>query len=467
VFLGTIELVSRRLDLVNRSGKAMGAMSALAKAERPQSGTGIPAPHPALIGKYRWVICALLFLGTTVNYVDRQVIGLLKPVLEQQFNWTESDYANIVFCFQLAYAIGLLLVGGVLDRIGVRLGFSLAVVFWSIAAVTNGFMRTVTGFCAARFGLGLAESANFPASIKAVGEWFPKKERALATGLFNSGTNVGALVTPLLVPWLYTTWGWPAAFYATGAIGMLWVFLWWPLYRSPEHHGSVSAAELEYIRSDSPDPPQKYPWSRMFVHRQTWAFFLGKFLTDPWWWFYLFWVPTFLNTQFGVTVDAKKIGPPIVVIFTLASVGSIGGGWLSSRLIKRGWSVNAGRKTAMLVCALAVVPIVFASKVAGMWSAVLLIGLAAAAHQGFSANLYTLVSDTVPRKAVSSVTGIGGMAGAVSGMLVAKLVGWVLDATGKNYLFPFLMAGFAYLVALAVIHLLLPRLQPMAIEPCG
>jgi len=439
-------------------------MPAAIKSERPQPDASTDVPQHGLIGKYRWVICALLFLGTTVNYVDRQVIGLLKPILEQEFKWTETDYANIVFSFQLAYAIGLLLVGGVLDRIGIRLGFSLAVVFWSIAAVGHGFMRTVTGFCAARFGLGLAEAANFPASIKAVGEWFPKKERALATGLFNSGTNVGALVTPLLVPWLYSKWGWPAAFYATGAVGMLWVFLWWPLYRSPEHHRSVSRAELEYIRSDPPDPPQKYPWSRMFAHRQTWAFALGKFLTDPWWWFYLFWVPTFLNTQFGVTVDPKKIGPPMVVIYTLASVGSIGGGWLSSHLIKRGWSVNAGRKTAMLICALAVVPIIFASKVAGMWSAVLLIGLAAAAHQGFSANIFTLVSDTVPRKAISSVTGIGGMAGAVGGMVIAKVVGWVLDATGKNYLIPFLMAGFAYLVALAVIHLLLPRLQQMEIK---
>jgi MFS transporter, ACS family, hexuronate transporter len=423
------------------------------------------SPLPAgSVGRFRWVICVLLFCGTTLNYVDRQVIGLLKPVLEQQFNWTESDYANIVFCFQLAYAIGLLLVGGVLDRIGVRLGFSLAAILWSIAAVTHGFMRTVTGFCAARFGLGLAESANFPASIKAVSEWFPKKERALATGLFNSGTNVGALLTPLLVPWLYTTWGWPAAFYATGAVGVLWVFFWWPIYRSPEHHSSVSPAELEYIRADPPDPPQRYPWVEMFAHRQTAAFFLGKFLTDPWWWFYLFWVPTFLNTQFGVTVDATEMGPPMVAIFSLASVGSIVGGWLSSHLVKRGWSLNAGRKTAMLVCATAVVPIIFASRVTGMWSAVLLIGLAAAGHQGFSTNLYTMVSDTVPRKAVSSVIGIGGMAGAASGMLIAKLVGWVLDATNKNYLIPFLMAGFAYLVALAVIHLILPRLQPMVLE---
>ncbi|MEI6784814.1 MAG: MFS transporter, partial [Verrucomicrobiota bacterium] len=404
-------------------------------------------------------------LGTTVNYIDRQVIGLLKPILEQEFKWTESDYADIVFSFQLAYAIGLLLVGGLLDRIGLRLGYTLAVVLWSVAAVTHGLMRTVTGFCAARFGLGLAEAANFPAAIKAVGEWFPKKERALATGLLNSGTNTGALITPLLVPWLYSQWGWPAAFYATGAAGVLVVFLWWPLYRSPEHHRLVSPAELAYIRSDPPDPPQQYPWSKMFLHRQTWAFALGKLMTDPWWWFYLFWVPSFLNTQFGIAVDAKQIGPPMVVIYILADIGSIAGGWLSGHLIKRGWSVNAGRKIAMLVCALAVVPIVVASKVAGMWSAVLLIGLAAAAHQGFSANLYTLVSDTVPRKAISSVIGIGGMAGAVGGMVIAKVVGCVLDATGKNYLIPFLMAGFAYVAALAVIHLLLPRLQPMPIEP--
>ena len=376
-----------------------------------------------------------------------------------------SGCQNIVFSFQLAYAIGLLLVGGLLDRIGLRLGYTLAVVLWSVAAVTHGLMRTVTGFCAARFGLGLAEAANFPAAIKAVGEWFPKKERALATGLLNSGTNTGALITPLLVPWLYSQWGWPAAFYATGAAGVLVVFLWWPLYRSPEHHRLVSPAELAYIRSDPPDPPQNYPWSKMFLHRQTWAFALGKLMTDPWWWLYLFWVPSFLNTQFGIAVDAKQIGPPMVVIYILADIGSIAGGWLSGHLIKRGWSVNAGRKIAMLVCALAVVPIVVASKVTGMWSAVLLIGLAAAAHQGFSANLYTLVSDTVPRKAISSVIGIGGMAGAVGGMVIAKVVGCVLDATGKNYLIPFLMAGFAYVAALAVIHLLLPRLQPMPIEP--
>lgn len=416
------------------------------------------------VGNVRWLICALLFLGTTVNYVDRQVIGLLKPVLEHQFKWTETDYANIVFSFQLAYAIGLLLVGGILDRVGVRLGYALAVLFWSIAAIAHGFMRSVAGFCGARFGLGLAEAANFPAAIKAIGEWFPKKERALATGLFNSGTNVGALLTPIVVPWLASTWGWQSSFYVTGGLGMLWVLLWWPFYKSPQRHTMVSPDELAHILSDPADPPQQFPWPKMFVHRQTWAFSLGKFLTDPWWWFYLFWVPTFLNTKFNVTVDAKNMGPPMVVIYTLASIGSVAGGWLSSHLIKCGWSVNAGRKTAMLVCALAVVPIIFASQIGSMWPAVLLIGLAAAAHQGFSANIFTLVSDTVPRKAVSSVTGIGGMAGAVGGMIVAKVVGWVLDATGKNYLVPFLLAGFSYLIALAVIHFFLPKLEPMEVR---
>jgi len=418
----------------------------------------------ANVGRYRWVICALLFFAATINYMDRQIIGLLKPILAKEFNWTETDYANVVFSFQLAYAIGLLLVGGIIDRIGVKRGFSLAVILWSIAAAAHGFARSVFGFCAARFGLGLAEAGNFPASIKSVGEWFPKKERALATGLFNSGTNVGALVTPLLVPWLANNWGWPTAFYVTGAVGTIWVLLWSWLYHEPDRHPHVSAQELAYIRSDPPDPPQQYPWAKLFGHRQTWAFSLAKLLTDPFWWFYLFWIPPFLNDQFGVKVDPKEMGLPVLTIYMMASVGSIGGGWISSRLIKQGWSVNAGRKTAMLVCAIAVVPIIFASKVANMWTAVLLIGLAAAAHQGFSANLFTLVSDTVPRKAVSSVVGIGGMAGAMGGMFIAKIVGYVLDATGKNYLVPFLMAGFAYLVALAVVHLVLPKLQPMKIE---
>src|SRR5882762_9557843 len=246
-------------------------------------------------GRYRWVICSLLFFAATINYMDRQVIGLLKPILAEEFRWTEIDYSNIVFSFQLAYAIGLLAVGGLIDRIGVKRGFSLAVILWSIAAAAHGFARSVTGFCAARFGLGLAEAGNFPASIKAVGEWFPAKERALATGFFNSGTNVGALLTPLLVPWLAKRWGWPAAFYVTGATGSLWVLVWWWLYDDAEKTPRVSPQELAFIRSDPADPPQKFPWTKLFGHRQTWAFLLGKFCTDPFWWFYLFWIPPFLN----------------------------------------------------------------------------------------------------------------------------------------------------------------------------
>ena len=415
-------------------------------------------------GKYRWVICALLFFAATINYMDRQIIGLLKPILAAEFGWTEIDYSNVVFSFQLAYAVGLLAVGGLIDRIGVKRGFSMAVILWSIAAAAHGFARSVGGFCAARFGLGLAEAGNFPASIKSVGEWFPKKERALATGLFNSGTNVGALVTPLFVPWLASTWGWPMAFYVTGVSGVAWVLLWWRFYSDPERQPRLTPQELAYIRSDPPDPPQKHPWLELFGHRQTWAFALAKFVTDPFWWFYLFWIPPFLNDQFHVKVDAREMGLPVLTIYTMASIGSIGGGWISSRLIKHGWTVNAGRKTAMLVCALAVVPIIFASKVTNLWSAVLLIGLAAAAHQGFSANLFTLASDTVPRKAVSSVVGIGGMAGAIGGMCISKVVGYVLEATGKNYLVPFLMAGFAYLLGLLIIHLLLPKLEPMKVK---
>jgi MFS transporter, ACS family, hexuronate transporter len=420
--------------------------------------------NPESGGNYRWVICALLFFAATINYMDRQIIGLLKPVLANEFHWSEDDYGNIISCFQLAYAIGLFGIGGIIDRIGVKRGFSLAVIFWSIAAAAHGFARSVTGFCVARFGLGLAESGNFPASIKSVGDWFPRKERALATGLFNSGTNVGALITPLLVPWLHQHWGWQAAFFVTGALGLIWVVLWWLIYEHPQRHARVTRAEMAWIASDPPDPPQPCSWAKLLGYRQTWAFALGKLLTDPFWWFYLFWVPSFLNDQFGVKVNPKEMGLPMFTIYALASIGSVGGGWISSRLIGLGWSVNRGRKTAMLACALAVVPIIFASRVSNVWSAVFLIGLAAAAHQGFSANLFTLVSDIVPRKAVGSVVGIGGMAGAVGGMFIAKIVGHILQVTGKNYLVPFFMAGFAYLAAILLIHVIVPRLQQMELE---
>lgn len=430
-------------------------------------------------GHYRWVVCALLFLAATVNYIDRQVIGILKPTLQGEFGWSEVDYANIVFAFQLAYAIGLVLSGRVMDKVGVKAGFAMAIVIWSVAAMAHAeaeligepmaalfgtfgqtFSVSVAGFMTARFMLGLGEAGNFPASIKAVADWFPKRERALATGIFNSGTNVGALVTPLVVPWITLNWGWYWAFIITGAIGFLWLVMWWFMYDHPETHPRVTPGELAIIRSDPPDTSVHIPWRTLLRYKQTWAFALAKFMTDPVWWLYLFWIPDFLNRNHGINLTT--IGPPLVVIYLVADGGSIGGGWLSSALIKRGWSINAGRKTAMLVCALAVVPMVFASGAKELWLAVGLVSLAAAAHQGWSANVFTMASDMFPRKAVGSVVGFGGMAGAVGGMLIAKLTGYILQATG-SYVPVFLIAASAYLVALLFVHLIVPRLEPAKI----
>jgi MFS transporter, ACS family, hexuronate transporter len=441
-------------------------------------------------GYQRWIICALLFFATTVNYVDRQVIGILKPTLVQEFGWAdERIYAAIVFTFQLAYAIGLLLAGRVMDKLGTKLGFSLAIVLWSVAAVghavadkmpwlklptinldaTTGLSVVMlsgaaAGFALMRFFLGLGEAGNFPASIKTIAEWFPRKERALATGIFNSGTNVGALLTPLIVPWITLHWGWQWAFIATGLTGFLWLAWWMRSYRPPEEHPRLSPAEMAYIRSDPPERITPIPWSKLFPHRQTWAFAVGKFMTDPIWWLYLFWIPDFLNRNHGL--DLKSIGLPLVVIYLVADVGSIGGGWLSSSLIKRGWSVNAARKTAMLVCALAVTPIMLASRASNLWVAVGLVSIAAAAHQGWSANLFTLTSDMFPRRAVGSVVGFGGMAGAVGGMLISIVVGEILQRTG-SYVAVFFMAGFTYLAALAVIQVLTPRLAPPELGETG
>jgi len=412
---------------------------------------------PARMGNYRWFICALLFFATTINYIDRQILGILAPTLKTELGWSEIDYSNVVFSFQLAYAIGLLLVGRMMDRLGTRQGFSLAVVFWSVAAMAHAAAQSVFGFCVARFSLGLGESGNFPAAIKTVAEWFPRRERALATGIFNAGTNVGATVAPILVPWLTLNYGWRWAFIVTGAIGFAWLAFWLPVYRRPEEHPRLSKLELDHIQSDPPDPAVKIPWIRLLPFRQTWAFALGKFLTDPVWWFYLFWVPDFLKKQHGI--DLKEIWLPLVTIYLVADVGSIGGGWLSSALIKRHWSVHKARKTAMLICALCVVPIIFTAQVKSMWLAVGLISLAAAAHQGWSANLFTTVSDMFPRRAVGSIVGIGGMAGAVGGMFVAKAAGYILEWTG-SYWSLFMIAGSAYLVALAVVHVLAPKLEP-------
>jgi ACS family hexuronate transporter-like MFS transporter len=334
-------------------------------------------------------------------------------------------------------------------------------VFWSLASMGHAIGSSFTSFLVARSALGFGEAGVFPASIKSVAEWFPKKERALATGIFNAGSNAGAIVTPLVVPWITIHWGWRWAFIITGALGFVWLVFWLLLYRKPEEHPRVSKAELNYIRSDPQTAMAKIKWAKLLPHRQTWAFVMGKFLIDPIWWFLLFWIPDFLQRSHGLKL--MQIGLPIMVIYLLADVGSIAGGWLSSSLIHRGKSVNMARKVAMLVCALSVVPIVFADRVEGLWGAVLLIGLAAAAHQGFSANLFTLASDIFPGQAVGSVVGIGGTAGAIGGMLMAKIVGYVLQWTG-SYRVPFFIAGSSYLLALAIIQLLAPKLEPVSID---
>jgi ACS family hexuronate transporter-like MFS transporter len=414
------------------------------------------APGTFLSGKFRWVICAVLFIGITKNYMDRQVLGVLKVTLQNDLGWNELDYSHLVFAFQAAYAVGLLATGTLIDRLGTRIGYGLAMVFWSLASMAHALCGSLFSFGIARAALGLGESGAFPASIKTVTEWFPQKERALATGIFNSGTSVGAVLTPIFVPWITIHFGWRWAFVVTGAVGFLWLLLWIAVYRKPEEHAQCSAAELAYIRSDWQTPAARVPWARLLGYRQTWAFLTAKFLTDPIWWFYLFWVPGFFQKQHGLNLT--QIGLPVVVIYLISDAGSVAGGWLSSRLIKRGYSANAGRKIAMLICAVCVVPIVYVYRTEGLWASTLLIGLAAAAHQGFSANLFTIVSDMFPSQAVASVVGIGGMAGAVGGMLIADVVGHILQKTG-SYFVPFLMAGTAYLIALAAMHLIVPRLQ--------
>lgn len=431
---------------------------------RPAAGAGIAnvAPGNAKPGKYRWIICVLLLFGTIINYIDRQVIGILKPEIGTTLGWSEIDYANLVFAFQLAYAIGYLVAGPIMARVGVRLGYGVAVAVWSLAGMAHAIVRTAAGFMGARFVLGLAEGANFPAAIKAVSDWFPKKERALATGVFNAGANLGALITPIIVPLIAKWWGWQAAFLVTGAIGLVWLFAWVPLYREPGAHKRVSAAELAYIRQDPPDPPSlRVPWLQLLRHKQTWVFVTGMFMTAPVWWFYLFWVPDFLNKKHGL--DLLQLGLPLFVIYLMTAVGSVGGGWLSSHLLRRGWSLNASRKIAMLTCAACALPVFAASQVTSLWVATVLIGLAASAHQGFAANLFTLVSDTAPRQAVSSIVGIGGLASGIGGMIAAKAAGYILEWTG-SYMTLFAAASVAYCAALLIMHLLNPKHDPMRID---
>ena len=414
------------------------------------------APEP--MGRYRWTIVALLFAATAINYVDRQMIGVLKPTLSAEFSWTESDYATIVFWFQVAYAMGYLAFGRVVDKVGARLGYTVAIIIWTISHMAHGLASGITSFAAARFGLGIGESGNFPAGIRAVTDWFPQKERAFAIGLFNAGANVGAIITPLLVPALVLMFDWRVAFYVTGILGIVWLIAWRMIYRHPADHARVSAGELAWIRQDPADPAQPIGWGRLLRKRQTWAFALGKFLIDPIWWFFLFWLPGYLFTRYNL--DLKTFGLPLAAIYLISDFGSIAGGWMSSRLIKAGRTPNFARKATMLFWALCVTPIWFAQSLESVWSAVLVIGLATAAHQAFSANLYTLPSDMFPRAAVGSVVGIGGTVGAIGGMLMAKFTGYILDAT-HSYQLLFAICASAYLVALAVIHLLAPNLDPV------
>jgi ACS family hexuronate transporter-like MFS transporter len=413
-------------------------------------------------GHYRWTICALLFFATTVNYVDRQVLGILAPTLQHDIGWTESDYGAIVSWFTFAYALGYLFAGRLMDLIGVRRGFAGAITVWSLAAMGHAFASTARGFSVARFALGIGESANFPASIKTVAEWFPPHERAFATGIFNAGSNVGAIVAPIIVPAITLRWGWRAAFIATGALGFLWLAAWLALYRPPEQNPKLSPAERAYILGSQPPAEARVPWLRLLGYRQTWGVVAAKGLTDPVWWFYLFWLPKFLDARFGIKLGSLAL--PLIVIYLVADVGSVAGGWLSAPLIKRGWSLNKARKTAMLIPALLIVPTMLAPRVSGLWVAVGIVSLAAAAHQWWSANVYTLASDMFPRGAVGSVTGIAGFSGAATGFVFQRITGHVLEANGNDYRPVFVACALAYVTALSLLQLLAPRLEPIDLD---
>jgi len=417
------------------------------------------------IGKYRWTIVTLLFFATTINYLDRQVIGLLKDTLGREFNWSEEDYSHIVIAFTTAYAVGLFLFGKFIDIIGTKLGYVLSIIVWSLSAMAHSIVRSTLGFGIARSALGLGESGNFPAAIKGVAEWFPKKERALATGIFNSGSNVAAMIGPPAVAWLLIRFGWRSAFIWTGAIGFIWLIFWYRYYDTPARARAkgLSEAEFDYIHSDEgeealTEKPTPISWGKVLGVKQTWAFVLGKFLTDPVWWFYLFWIPSYFNTTFGMNLSKSWID--VSILYTVSSFGSIMGGHLSGWFIKRGMPVYKARKTAMFLFALCVLPIMFIRFTDNVWVAVGLLSLAAAAHQAWSANIFTTASDMFPKHAVGSVVGIGGMAGSVGGILFPFFIGRLLDhfkllghlSAGYNIIF--VICGFAYLVAWVVMHFL-------------
>jgi MFS transporter, ACS family, hexuronate transporter len=415
----------------------------------------------AAVGHYRWTICSLLFFATTINYLDRNILGILAPTLQREIGWTPVQYGYITTAFQAAYALGLIWFGWFVDKYGTKIGYSISLIGWSIAAAAHALAQSVFGFGVARFFLGLSEAGNFPAAIKATAEWFPKKERALATGIFNSGANVGAVVAAAVVPWLTITFGWRAAFVATAATGFAWLVFWILMYQKPEESKRLSKSEQDYILSDPVEiVNDKIPWMKLLRYRQTWAFVLGKFLTDPVWWFYLYWLALYLNNNFGVTLTGLAL--PLIIIYTMTSVGSIGGGWLSGALINRGVPVHKSRVLAMLTCALLVLPVVVVGEIKDMWVAVLIIGLAAASHQGWSANIFTTASDMFPKRAVGSVVGLGGLAGSVGGMIFMTLSGYLVQTTG-SYMVHFIICGSAYLIALGVMQLLTFKAKPVEV----
>ena len=420
-----------------------------------------PAIARPATSQYRWIICALLFFATVISYVDRGVLGYLEKYLEGIFHFDSVQYSYMTTAFQIAYAIGMVTAGWLTDRLGTRKGFALAITLWSLAAMTPGAATGVWTFCFAMFFLGIGEAANFPACNKTVAEWFPKKERALAFGIFNSGANIGNMAVPVLVPVLVFAVGWRGAFVVAGSLGLVWLCFWLWLYRKPEEHRKVSAQELAHIQSDPPEKTEKVPWARILPVKETWAFAVAKMLTDPIWWFYLFWLPRYLQETFHLSISTNRT--PVIVVYLISCVGSVGGGLLSSAMLGGGRSLNAARKTALLVCALMVLPVLYAPYTKSLWVVVALVGLAAAGHQGWSANLFTLASDLFPKAAVASVTGIGGMAGAIAGAGFQLFAGYV--AKSHPDCGPlFIIAGLAYVTALLIIHVLSPRLAPAKLD---
>lgn len=411
-------------------------------------------------GKYRWKILALLFFATTINYIDRQIIGILKPFIANDLGWGEADYGYIVTSFQIAYAIGLITTGRFLDKYGTRIGYLWAIVVWSISGMAHAAARGVVSFATARFALGLGESANFPAAVKGVAEWFPKKERAFATGLFNSGSTIGAITAPVIVTGITLTLGWRWAFIITGSLGFIWIFFWLALYQVPEKHPKISKEELNYINQDDKDTGSgnKIKWIKLLKYKQTVAICSTRFLSDWVWWFFLFWIPDYLNKSFGI--DLSQVVLPLIIIYAVSSVGGIGGGWLSSKFIRSGKSIDFARKNTILICALVVLPVMLVSQTHNLWVAVGLIALAAAGHQGWASNIFTIVSDIYPKKAVGTMVGLSGFTGAVGGALSASFVGLILESTGSYFLI-FLVASSVYMVNWLILKLSIKEIKPL------